>query len=71
MRPGFINSFRPYQGPINPWGTGTPLESFEYAGNWSDTIDNTSYYTTFTGFSTPSAQTPLESFEAAGGWSGT
>jgi hypothetical protein len=66
MRPGFINSFRPSRQYVDPFsvGTRTPLESFEYAGNWPGTIaDPVNYPPTFTGFSTPSNETPLESFE--------
>ena len=71
MRPGFINSFQPARDPVVQQFPSTPLESYEYAGGWPGTIDNTGYVATFTGFDTPSAETPLESYEYAGGWPGT
>lgn len=70
MRPGFINSFQPARDP-QPTFSGTPLESFEYAGSWPGTLADPDYPATFIGFATPSDTTPLESFEAAGGWPGT
>lgn len=55
---------------VDPWSIiTTPLESFEYSGNWPGTLQDPNYPNTFTGFNTPTNTTPLESFEPEDGWS--
>ena len=71
MRAGFINSFRPYQGPIDPFQPlSTEEDSFSYSQSWPGTIADIGYPDTFTGFNTP-LSTASDDFGYAQNWPGT
>lgn len=57
-----------YKRVVDPFSVQMITESFENSGNWSGTLSDPNYPSSFTGFSTPSDTTPVESFELADGW---